>query len=192
MFCKNCGAEVADNTLFCPKCGEKVNQAPNQGSAFSTQNNQQYGSPQYGYQNGGGYNPPVRNSSNAPGKAMLIVAGILVLIGGLITLVSDLQAMEYLKYFSGTSIGGALVFEIIFAIVMIVAAICSLVYCGRKDKAGMVFTLGMVVVIMRIIDWIMASALFQGIISVVNASSVILGFIAPILIVVGGYMNKKN
>ena len=24
MFCKNCGAEIADNAVFCPKCGSKV------------------------------------------------------------------------------------------------------------------------------------------------------------------------
>ena len=52
--------------------------------------------------------------------------------------------------------------------------------------------MGIVVVILRIIDWIMAAALFGGLVDVVTASSVILGFISPILIVVGGYLNKKN
>ena len=28
MFCKNCGTEIADDSVFCPKCGTKVDVAP--------------------------------------------------------------------------------------------------------------------------------------------------------------------
>lgn len=190
MFCKNCGAEIADNAAFCPKCGSKV--SPQAGTAnFAGQNTQPYGqAPQGGYQNPMGGYPYQPARSAAPGKVILIIAGILVLIGGIITVVYDMQLMPYLRYMGG--IGGALVFEILFGIFTAVAGVCALVFCGRKDKGGLVFMMGIVVVILRIIDWIMASALFGGLVDVVTASSVILGFICPILIIVGGYLNKKN
>ena len=120
----------------------------------------------------------------------LIVAGILVLIGGIAVLGTDMKAMSYVKYLGGGN-AGALVFEIILGIVMIVAGICSLIFCNKKEKGNMVFALGVIVVVMRIIDWILASALFGGYISVITAGGVILGLICPALIAVGGYLNKK-
>lgn len=189
MFCKNCGAEIADNAAFCPKCGAKVSQPSSQGN-YTAPNNQQYGGAPYGgYQHpAGGYHPQARSA--APGKVLLIVVGILVLIGGLITLVVDLQAVPYMRYLG--SLGGALIFEILYGIFTMVAGICALVYCGRKDKGGLVFMLGIVVVILRILDWIIASAIFNGLIDTVTPASVILGLICPVLMVLGGYMNKKN
>ena len=41
MFCKKCGAEIADNAAFCPKCGERVNQVPPAGNPYPNQNYQQ-------------------------------------------------------------------------------------------------------------------------------------------------------
>ena len=29
MFCKNCGKEIAEGTVFCPKCGTKLSDKPN-------------------------------------------------------------------------------------------------------------------------------------------------------------------
>lgn len=40
MFCKKCGAEIADNAAFCPKCGERVNQVPPAGNPYPNQNYQ--------------------------------------------------------------------------------------------------------------------------------------------------------
>ena len=78
MFCKKCGAEIADNAAFCPKCGERVNQVPPAGNPYPNQNYQQpYGGNPYGYNNG--YHRPA-SSGRAPGMIALIVAGILVLI----------------------------------------------------------------------------------------------------------------
>lgn len=121
---------------------------------------------------------------------MLIVVGILVLIGGIVSLVSVMQLMPYARYLGG-GITGVLVFEIILVIVMIVAGICSLIFCNKKEKGNMVFALGVVIVVMKIVDWILASALFGGYISVITAGGVILGLICPALIAVGGYLNKK-
>ena len=98
--------------------------------------------------------------------------------------------MPYIGWLGG-GFAAALVFELIYAIVMIVGGIVGIVYCGRPDKGNTVFMLGIVIVVLRIIDWILASAMFSGLIDVVNASSVILGFIVPILLAVGGYLNKK-
>lgn len=188
MFCKKCGAEIADNAAFCPKCGERVNQVPPAGNPYPNKNYQQpYGGNPYGYNNG--YHRPA-SSGRAPGMIALIVAGILVLIGGIAVLGTDMKAMSYVKYLGG-GIAGALVFEIILGIVMIVAGICSLIFCNKKEKGNMVFALGVIVVVMRIIDWILASALFGGYISVITAGGVILGLICPALIAVGGYLNKK-
>ena len=58
MFCKKCGAEIADNAAFCPKCGERVNQVPPAGNPYPNQN-------PYGL--------------SVPAERRAIVAGILVL-----------------------------------------------------------------------------------------------------------------
>ena len=191
MFCKKCGAEIADNAAFCPKCGEKTNQASGQGNPYSMPNGQPYGgSPYGGYQPAGGYGAP-KSASKAPGMVLLIVAGILVLIGGIIILATDLKAVPYMKYLGGAW-SGALAIEIILGIFMIVAGICSLIYCGKKEKGGLVYGMGIAVVILRIVVWILAAALFSAIgFDGLNAASVILGLICPVLIVVGGYMNKR-
>ena len=189
MFCRNCGAEIADNAAFCPKCGTKVCPDNASGNNFSSPNHQPSQGAPYGYQPGG-YYQPVKKAGSAPGKIMLIIAGILVLIGGLVTIGADAQVMPYAKYIPG--IGGALAFEMIYAIVMIAVGILAIVYCSRKDKGQLVFGLGVLVVILRVIDWILAAALFEGLIDAVNAAAVIFGFICPILIAVGGYLNKKH
>lgn len=103
MFCKKCGAEIADNAAFCPKCGERVNQVPPAGNPYPNQNYQQpYGGNPYGYNNG--YHRPA-SSGRAPGMIMLIVVGILVLIGGIVSLVSVMQLMPYARYLGGVILG---------------------------------------------------------------------------------------
>ena len=178
--CGQCG--------FLPEMRRKGKSGPPAGNPYPNQNYQQpYGGNPYGYNNG--YHRPA-SSGRAPGMIMLIVVGILVLIGGIVSLVSVMQLMPYARYLGG-GITGVLVFEIILVIVMIVAGICSLIFCNKKEKGNMVFALGVVIVVMKIVDWILASALFGGYISVITAGGVILGLICPALIAVGGYLNKK-
>ena len=81
----------------------------------------------------------------------------------------------------------------IYSIIMIVMGIMAIVYNGRTDKANTLYMLGIVCIIFRILLWIITAAMLSGIpVSIVGVGDVILGLIAPILIVAGGYMNKKT
>ena len=189
MFCKNCGAEIADNATFCPKCGGQVNQQSNP-------QRPPYGGPQ---QYNGGYRQPVRQNT-AKGKVLLIISGILCLLGGIITLVSLFGTFAQASLLSaglswlGISVGGFwayLVFSLVASVLLLVAGILAIANCSKREKADMVFKLGILVVVLRIIDWIWGSALVAGLMSVVTPASVILGLICPILMIVGGYLNKK-
>lgn len=190
MFCKNCGAEIADNATFCPKCGSQANQASNQGNPYQGQPNQPYGGQPYGYQ-GGGYRPPSSNSGGGA-KIMLIIGGILVIIYGILMLKDTFQAMPYMGLIGG-GYAFAVILQLIYSIIMIVMGIMAIVYNGRTDKANTLYMLGIVCIIFRILLWIITAAMLSGIpVSIVGVGDVILGLIAPILIVAGGYMNKKT
>ena len=132
MFCKKCGAEIADNAAFCPKCGERVNQVPPAGNPYPNQNYQQpYGGNPYGYNNGY-HRPAVPQSA---GHDCADCRRHSCADCGIAVLGTDMKAMSYVKYLGG-GIAGALVFEIILGIVMIVAGICSLIFCNKKRRKG--------------------------------------------------------
>ena len=183
MFCKNCGAEIADNATFCPKCGGKVDQASTQGNPIPPQNNQPYG----GYQ-GGGYQSPVGGANKASGKVWLIVGGILLIIVGVVGLANGAMSLGAAQFFG---LGGIVTFELICAILWLVTGICALAFCGKKDKGNILFVLGIILIVLRIIDMIWAGSLLAGL-GGYNVGGAIFGIIILAVVAIGGYLNSKS
>lgn len=95
MFCKTCGTKLADNSVFCPNCGNTVHKAnPNPQQSYQNQNYSEYcrqdqgvyQQPNYGYNNQ--YNYSSGNIKNdSAGKIdifkpiFLLAAVIFIIIG---------------------------------------------------------------------------------------------------------------
>jgi hypothetical protein len=178
MFCKNCGANIPDNVTFCPKCGAST------GQTQQTQGNP--GGQPYGYQ--GGYHPQAQRS-NAPGKVLLLVVGIILTIFSFVGVVSTAGTMGMLNLMG---LGGVAAFELIcVSIFCLVLGICAIVFCGKPDKGGIVMILAILAIVFRIIDWIWVGSIYGQFGMSVPAGGIILGIIILALIALGGSMNKK-
>ena len=183
MFCKNCGAEIADNAAFCPKCGSQTAQTSQQTNPYQGQPNQPYG-----YQ--GGYRPQAQNSGGA-GKVMLIVGGIIMIIVGIASLASGVRALGLAAF----GFGAPLAFEIICAILWLVTGILALVNCGKPEKGGIMMGLGVLLIVLRIIDQIWMSSLansLTGGLYKIGAGGMIFGIIIAAVVAGGGYLNKNK
>ena len=164
----------------------------NQSNGQQPYGDQPYGNSSYGSQPYGNqpYGRSYKAGSQAPGMILLVIAGVLLLIGGLVTIVNDARTLKYLSWF-GSGVKGAVIFEIFFGIVLLAAGAMALMYRNKKEKAGILFGLGILLVVLRIIDWIWAAALFYGLVSVVTFGGVVFGMIIPVLMMVGAHLNKK-
>ena len=121
---------------------------------------------------------------------LLIISGILLIIGGLIYIVQDVSYLSLLSWLGG-GIMGVVVVEVIGGILMMVTGILALISCKKKERAGLLLKLGIVLIVFQIITWIWATVLFAGWVSVVSGGSVFFGIMMPILLIAGAYMNKK-
>ena len=146
MFCKHCGTQIPDESVFCPNCGGSTAARAN-GQTGTDTNGSSYQQPtgayeqpaqpqgQPGYQQGGGYQQPQgyygqRKPASPPVDVMSLVSlcmGAVGLIMGLAAIVKGARSMSsqgiiqsIMNMFNG---GGSGVGNIVLAIVA--AAICA-------------------------------------------------------------------
>ena len=133
----------------------------------------------------------------AKGKTILKVVGIIFIIAGAIATVT---------YLGGTLLGGALiasggsilgaavvglfVVSLAWSILELVTGILGVMNCNKPEKAGTLYTLGIILLVLSIISglWTIAN---QGA-SLKNILSLILGLILPVLFVYGAKQNKES
>lgn len=193
MFCTKCGQEIHDNSAFCSKCGNAVEHSANQantgqGSPVGSNAGNPYGA---GYQ-ARGYQP--QRPSNAPGKTLLTVVGILLLIGGIISIVScfmSLSVIQLASWFGGGSLYLWWVVDLVYAFCTLIGGIGCILFSGKPDKADKVILIGLAIIVLRILDWILIAALLSGLVASFTAAGAVFGFIIPILVMVGGWKNKN-
>ena len=188
-----CGQEIPDNSAFCSKCGSAVGQSANQGntgqgSPIGSNTGQSYGG---GYQ-ARGYQP--QRTNYAPGKTLLMVVGILLLIGGIISVVSCFSSLSIVQL--GSWFGGGWLYlwwvvELVYSILVLFGGIGCISFSGKPDKADKVMVIGIAIIINRLFDWILTAVLLGGLVSSFTAAGAIFGFIVPILVIYGGYRNKN-
>ena len=206
MFCKKCGAEVPDGASFCAKCGADLTQTTVTGNE-----NRDFGSQTYSENTGniGNTGNGAAGKANKPkGAVLLLVVGILCLIGGIITLASaatwfnQMSTLESYVSWLGinlSSLWGYGVIVLIDGILLLVIGILSILWRAKREKANMVLVLAIIVIIIRIVDWVYGSAVLNSLAewigyseSIVTPASVILGFIMPILLIIGSFLNRKS
>lgn len=99
MFCKTCGTNLADNSVFCPNCGNTVHKAnPNSQQSYQKQNYSEYRrqdqgvyqQPNYGYNNQYNYSSGnIKNDSAGKidiFKPIFLLAAVIFIIIGIFVL----------------------------------------------------------------------------------------------------------
>jgi len=121
---------------------------------------------------------------------MIKVTGILMTIFGAIALVLSIAAVGALSWLGG-SVTALLYFELIATIAYVAFGIMGIVMCGNREKGSLIMTLGIIILLYKIIDLIWAIAVFGPDIGSSTVFGAIFGFILPILYIVGGNTRKK-
>lgn len=128
---------------------------------------------------------------NAPGKGLLKVISILFIVFGVIATIVSVVALIGSAALTAY-LGDLGIILVIATVVMLIASVLELVMgilgikkCSDPAKAGFFITTGIILCILTLASMIMniASAGF-------SVTSLI-GFVLPVLYIVGGIMNKK-
>ena len=133
---------------------------------------------------------------NAPGKGLLKVTSILFIIFGAISTIVSLLAVigsaaltAMASEVGAGALGGILIVAtiimLISSVLMLIIGIIGVGKCGDPSKAGFFIVTGIILCALSLISLIIGTAngdfQFTGLI----------GFVLPILYIVGGSMNKK-
>jgi hypothetical protein len=121
---------------------------------------------------------------NAPGKGILKVVSILFIVFGAIALVFSIIAVAGSFLLGGLFILAAL-FSLAVSVLELVLGIVGLKKCGDPAQGGFFVTTGIILCVISLISLII------GIVSSGFNFFGLIGFVLPILYIVGGSMNKK-
>jgi hypothetical protein len=131
---------------------------------------------------------------NAPGKGLLKTVSILFIIFGAIATLFYVVALMgsaalSTAGFIGAVVGGTL---LVSSVIMLIASVLELIIgimgvgrSGNPDKAGFFITTGIVLCILTVIPFIITIS--AGAFDLTS----LIGFILPVLYIIGGSMNKK-
>lgn len=129
------------------------------------------------------------------GTGFLKVTGILMIIGGGISIIMGIIAalsVAALAYIAGGDSSALLyasvVLMLISAVAELVAGIIGVVNCKKPEKAGVCIAWGIIVAVLSVAGTILNSV-GGGTFSVF---SLILGLVLPVLYIIGAVFNKKE
>lgn len=129
------------------------------------------------------------------GSGFLKVTGILMIIGGGISIIMSIIAVlgvAALVYISDGEASSAMLYAsvalmVVSAVSQLVAGIIGVVNCKKPEKAGVCMAWGIIVAVLCIAGTILNSA-GGGSFSIL---SLVLGLVLPILYIIGAVFNKK-
>lgn len=129
------------------------------------------------------------------GSGFLKVTGILMIIGGGISIIMSIIAVlgvAALVYISDGEASSAMLYAsvalmVVSAVSQLVAGIIGVVNCKKPEKAGVCIAWGVIVAVLCIAGTILNSA-GGGSFSIL---SLVLGLVLPILYIIGAVFNKK-
>ena len=129
------------------------------------------------------------------GSGFLKVTGILMIIGGGISIIMSIIAVlgvAALVYISDGEASSAMLYAsvalmVVSAVSQLVAGIIGVVNCKKPEKAGVCIAWGVIVAVLCIAGTILDSA-GGGSFSIL---SLVLGLVLPILYIIGAVFNKK-
>ena len=129
------------------------------------------------------------------GTGFLKVTGILMIIGGGISIIMGIIAalsVAALAYIAGGDSSALLyasvVLMLISAVAELVAGIIGVVNCKKPDKAGSCIVWGIIVAVLSVAGTILNSVGGGSF----SAFSLILGLVLPVLYIIGAVFNKKE
>lgn len=133
--------------------------------------------------------------NKANGKTMLLVASILLLIGGVIALITSLVGILAGSYIASTGVNGAgalatlflvyFITSLVMALFQMVASIFGIVNHKKTEKAQACLVMGIILVALAVLNMILAFC--------INSFSfgLVLSLILPLLYVGGAIMNRS-
>lgn len=135
-------------------------------------------------------------TTKTKGSGFLKVTGILMIIGGGISIIVSIIAalgVAALAYFSDGEISSAMLYAsvalmIVSAVAQLIAGIIGVVNCKKPEKAGSCIVWGIIVAVLCVAGTIL-NAVGGGSFSVF---SLMLGLVLPVLYIIGAVSNKKN
>ena len=135
-------------------------------------------------------------TTKTKGSGFLKVTGILMIIGGAISVILGIIAalgVAALVYISDGTVSSALLYTsvilmIVSAVAELVAGIIGVVNCKKPEKAGVCIAWGIIVAVLSVAGTILNSV-GGGTFSVF---SLILGLVLPVLYIIGAVFNKKE
>ena len=135
-------------------------------------------------------------TTTTKGTGFLKVTGILMIIGGAISVIMGIIAalgVAALVYISDGTVSSALLYTsvilmIVSAVAELVAGIIGVANCKKPDKAGSCIVLGIIVAVLSVAGTILNSVGGGSF----SAFSLILGLVLPILYIIGAVLNKKE
>lgn len=140
------------------------------------------------------------DATNKPaGSTLLKVTGILMIIGGAISVILAIFALvglgATLSLFEGQGLTALIVISVLFtciaAALELIAGIIGVQNCDKPEKAQLCFIFGIIVlaiaVIARVIDFLYGTTSIWS-----SLISLALGVVLPILYILGALRNKKS
>ncbi len=135
-------------------------------------------------------------STKTKGTGFLKVTGILMIIGGAVSIILSIIAalgIAALAYISDGTVSSALLYAsvilmIVSAVAELVAGIIGVANCKKPDKAGSCIVWGIIVAVLSVAGTVLNSV-GGGSFSVF---SLILGLVLPVLYIIGAAFNKKE
>ena len=135
-------------------------------------------------------------TTTTKGTGFLKVTGILMIIGGGISIIMGIIAalgVAALAYISDGTASSALLYAsvvlmLISAVAELVAGIIGVVNCKKPEKAGVCIAWGIIVAVLSVAGTILNSVGGGSF----SAFSLILGLVLPVLYIIGAVFNKKE
>ena len=134
-------------------------------------------------------------TTTTKGTGFLKVTGILMIIGGGISIIMGIIAalsVAALAYIAGGDSSALLyasvVLMLISAVAELVAGIIGVVNCRKPEKAGACIAWGIIVAVLSVAGTILNSVGGGSF----SAFSLILGLVLPVLYIIGAVFNKKE
>ena len=134
------------------------------------------------------------------GKGLLKVVGILMIIGGALSIIMSIiaiagvGALTYLAdglssaQLNPTIIYTSCVVMILGSVAELIAGIIGVKNCAKPEKATSCLVFGIIVAIFNLLGIIIGAVGGSGF----NFVSLIIGLVLPVLFIVGAVMNKKS
>ena len=135
-------------------------------------------------------------TTKTKGTGFLKVTGILMIIGGAISVILGIVAalgVAALVLISDGAVSSALLYTsvilmIVSAVAELVAGIIGVANCNKPDKAGSCIVWGIIVAVLSVAGTILNSVGGGSF----SAFSLILGLVLPVLYIIGAVFNKKE